>query len=74
MGGEQKCAEKNCAEHTFCRCPHHKVKSVGITLVGIFFLLGAIGYVSDQTVGIAFGVILIVVGLTKMCSGWCKCC
>lgn len=63
-----------CAEHANCRCPHHKVKPIGITLVGVFFLLGAFDLVSDQTVGIVLGIVLIVVGLTKLFGNSCKCC
>ncbi len=63
-----------CTERTSCRCPHHSVKAVGITLVGIFFLLGALGQVSDQTVGIVLGIVLIVVGVSKLFGKFCKCC
>ena len=38
------------------------------------FLLDDLGYVSAATVGIVWPILLIALGLKKMCGGMCKCC
>lgn len=57
-----------------CTCGHHKAVPVLIILIGLVFLLGAIGTVSAHFVSLAWPVLLILVGLVKMCGGMCKCC
>jgi len=56
-----------------CRCPHHKVVPLAITLIGLVSLLGATGTVSEQTVSITWPILLIIIGLMKLCKGMCKC-
>ncbi len=63
--GSKDCASK-------CKC--HKVGPLLIVLIGVTFLLGALGYVSQETVAIVWPILLIVLGLKKMCGGMCKCC
>ena len=67
MGG--KC-EGDCK----CSCPHHKVVPLMIVLIALTFLLGNLGTLTASFVGIAWPVLLGVAGLTKLCSGSCKCC
>ena len=57
-----------------CGCPHHKVVPFLIFLFGLVFLLGMTGTISQQTAAYSWPVILMIVGLTKMFSGSCKCC
>lgn len=57
-----------------CKCPHHKMTGLGVTLIGLLALLGALDIVSAQVVAIGWPVILIVIGLTKLSKGMCKCC
>lgn len=57
-----------------CRCPHHKVKPVLVILFGVLFLLGSYGVVSEHTVEIGWPILVILAGLMKLFSGWCKCC
>ncbi|MCX6714363.1 MAG: DUF5668 domain-containing protein [Candidatus Uhrbacteria bacterium] len=57
-----------------CPCPHHKAVPLFITLIGLAFLLKALGYMSAGTVDIAWPILLVLVGLQKMMGGACKCC
>ncbi len=57
-----------------CKCPHHKMVPLGIVLIGLSFLLEAWGVVSQGFLNTAWPIILIVIGIMKMCGGSCKCC
>jgi len=53
-----------------CHCPHHKIMSWALVLIGLTFLLGNIGVLTAMAVNIIWPIILIVLGCSKMC----KCC
>lgn len=55
-----------------CGCGHHKVGPLLISLIGLLFLLKALGYMSAATLDVAWPVLLILIGLMK--GGMCKCC
>ena len=57
-----------------CGCPCHKMGGIGIALVGLTFLLGNLGVLSAQVVGIVWPSLLILGGLKCCCKGKCKCC
>ena len=57
-----------------CKCPHHKIFPLCVTLIGLAFLLQALGLMAASTVAVAWPVLLIIIGLMKMSSGMCKCC
>ena len=59
-----------------CSCPHHKVMPILIILLGLTFLLEALGILTSGFAGIAWPVIVIAAGLMKWAekSGMCKCC
>lgn len=57
-----------------CNCPHHKMIPLGIVLIGLVFLLGALGVLAMSTVNITWPIIVILIGLQKMMRGMCKCC
>ena len=57
---------------TQCKC--HKMGPLLIILIGVTFLLGALGYVSEGTVAIVWPILLILIGMKKMGGGMCKCC
>lgn len=63
--GSKDCAAK-------CKC--HKAGPLLFVLIGVAFLLGALGYVSQDTVDVVWPILLILLGLKKMCGGMCKCC
>jgi hypothetical protein len=56
-----------------CRCGHHKVVPVLVILIGIAFLLGALGVLTAGFVGLAWPIGLILIGAVKLGSGGCKC-
>jgi len=57
-----------------CGCPHHKVVPGFIALFGLLFLLHAFGIFTDMFVDVAWPVLVLLAGLTKMFSRGCKCC
>lgn len=66
--GSNKC------EPGHCGCPHHKMVPLFIFLIGLLFLLKAIGYLSASVVDETWPILLMLIGLQKMLSGICKCC
>jgi len=57
-----------------CCCFCHKVPGALIALIGLTFLLGALNVLSPRVVEITWPILLILLGLKKMCGGMCKCC
>jgi len=55
-----------------CNCPHHKVLPVMLVLIGLDFLLGAIGVLTANFVAITWPILLIILGCVKMVR--CGCC
>ncbi len=53
-----------------CNCPHHKTVAWMIVLIGVTFLLGALGAFSSMAVNVIWPILLIIGGFSKMC----KCC
>jgi len=57
-----------------CGCPHHKVGPVIVVLFGLTFLLGNLNVLTQQFVNIAWPILVLIGGLTKLGGGKCKCC
>ena len=57
-----------------CSCPHHKIVTLAVTLIGLVFLLEAMNYMSAGTASVTWPILLIVIGLMKLFKGSCKCC
>lgn len=57
-----------------CKCPHHKMLGVFVTLFGLLFLGGALGWWGSGVVNIGWPVVVVLAGLFKLMSGRCKCC
>ncbi len=57
-----------------CSCPHHKMVPIFIILIGLVFLLGALGVLNDTFVAYAWPILIIVIGLQKLFGNACKCC
>lgn len=57
-----------------CKCPHHKMVPLFIALIGLVFLLQALGTISASFAEIAWPILLILIGLQKMFGGMCSCC
>jgi uncharacterized membrane protein len=58
---------------THCRCSHHKIVPVLVVLLGLLFLLANLGVFSGSFTGVAWPILLILIGLVKLNSGSCKC-
>ena len=57
-----------------CGCGHHKVVPIVVTLIGLAFLLQTFDVLSANTVSIAWPILLIIGGLTKLGGDSCNCC
>ena len=57
-----------------CKCPHHKMTPLFIIMIGLVFLLGALGTISGTTASILWPILLIILGITKWAGHSCKCC
>jgi hypothetical protein len=67
---EQMKSDKKCG----CGCCHHSVVPALAVLIGLDFLLGALGVFSAGTVAVIWPILLIVGAGTKMFARKCKCC
>lgn len=56
-----------------CKCPHHKMVPFFIVLIGVVFLLKALGVLSQGTADLLWPVILMAIGFQKLARGACKC-
>jgi uncharacterized protein YqgC (DUF456 family) len=66
--------EKKCCENKKCCCFCHKMPGVLIILIGVALLLGALDVLTPKVEWISIAVLVILIGLKKMCAGMCKCC
>jgi hypothetical protein len=58
-----------------CGCPCHLMNGILVALIGLIFLLGNFSVLSPKIVGIAWPVLLILLGLkNSVGKGRCKCC
>ena len=57
-----------------CKCPHHKVVPLLVTLIGLSLLGKAMGWVGASTADVAWPLFLTLIGLMKLGEGkMCKC-
>ena len=66
--------EKNCCENKKPCCLCEKMGGVFIVLIGVAILLGALDVLSEKTAMIGISIMVILIGLKKICGGMCKCC
>ena len=66
--------EKKCCENKKCCCPCHVMGGVFIILIGVAILLGALDVISGKAEWITIAILVILIGLKKMCASRCKCC
>ena len=57
-----------------CNCPHHKVAPWMMIIVGLAFVVYALGTINFMTMGLIVGIGLFLVGFTKLTGHSCKCC
>lgn len=60
-------------QDSHCRCKHHVVGPILIILIGLSFLLGHLGVIDELTYSVSWPVFIILLGLTKLGGGACKC-
>ncbi|MBY0369884.1 DUF5668 domain-containing protein [bacterium] len=65
---------ENCSHGSKCGCPCHSAKGIFITLVGVVFLLKAMGIISDDIAGYIWPSVIILIGLKMTFKNVCKCC
>lgn len=56
-----------------CACPHQIIVPGLVALIGVMFLMNALGYISDPDLRVWWPIVLIAIGLTKMFSAYCMC-
>ena len=66
--------EKKCCETKKRCCFCCKMPGVFIILIGVVALLVNLDVITDKTMWIAISVIIILIGLSKLCRSFCKCC
>jgi hypothetical protein len=67
--------EKKCCETKKCCCFCHKMPGVLIILIGVTILLGALDVINNfKTGAIIISILIILLGLSKLCPTFCKCC
>jgi hypothetical protein len=64
--------EKMAGKGMVCKCPHHKAMPWFLILVGLDFLLGALGVLTASFVSITWPILVIILGCVKMAR--CGCC
>lgn len=57
-----------------CRCPHHSLTWIFISLLGLTVFLGNMGIIAEQTASVIWPVFLMLIGLQKAIGRRCKCC
>jgi len=57
-----------------CGCVCHKMPGILVALIGLVLLAGNMELMSAEWVGRIWPVLLILIGVKKMCKGRCKCC
>ena len=65
--------EKKCCETKKC-CPCRIIQGVYIILIGVIMLLGALDVLSEKTALIWISIIVMLIGLKKICGSIRKCC
>ena len=57
-----------------CKCMHHSVVPILITLLGLDFLLGNWGTLTPAFVAGSWPILLTLIGVMKLTSRKCTCC
>ncbi len=69
---------KNMTNGSICKCQCHKFKKVFtgafFIALGLIFLLYRLNYLSDAFTGLAWPLLLILLGVVMLMRGCCNCC
>ena len=66
--------DKGMEKGGLCKCPHHRMVPILVTVLGLVFLLGNLNVLTDSFVGIVWPLLVMGAGLTKLNEDRCKCC
>lgn len=56
-----------------CNCGHHMMKPMLLLIIGLDFLLGALGVLTNEFVQVTWPIVLILIALAMIAGGKCKC-
>ncbi len=57
-----------------CACFHHHIAPAALILIGLAFILNALGFLSDTLLTLSWPSLLILAGLAKLMGPSCRCC
>ncbi len=73
-GGMENSQNGCCPTKSACRCPHHLTGPIIIIAVGVIMLLSVLGVLGSAGAGVAFSVIVIILGISMIMKRSCRCC
>jgi len=63
-----------CPAKPNCKCPHHLTMPIIVIAVGVIMLLSVLGILGSAGVGVAFSLIVIILGISMIMKRTCRCC
>jgi hypothetical protein len=72
MGKPAVCEACKCGPGV-CPCAHHRLFPCLVVILGIVFLLQNLYVISEETTGIVWPILVILMGAAKWFGGCCKC-
>ena len=75
MNEEMNNKEGNvCAPKSGCKCMHHITWPLIIIAFGVVMLLSVFGVIGSAGTGVAFSLIVIIIGVSMIMKRTCRCC
>ncbi len=69
------CASKaTCAAKPRCKCIHHLAWPIIVIALGLVMLLSVLGVIGSAGTGVAFSLIVIILGISMAMKRMCNCC
>ena len=63
-----------CPPRLGCKCPHHLTWPIIVIALGVIMLLSVLGVLGSEGAGIAFSLIVIILGISMIMKRTCRCC
>jgi predicted lipid-binding transport protein (Tim44 family) len=63
-----------CPAKPGCRCPHHMTGPIIVIAIGVVMLLSVLGVLGSAGAGVAFSLIVIILGISMIMKRTCRCC